>query len=73
VLVQIDDDKVGSIYDLTDILARGKPGQKLKIALLREGKRVETEATLVERKTAPVDAGPPQAEEDEKNPHGKKD
>ena len=73
VLVQINDDKIGSIYDLTDILARGKPGQKLKIALLRGGKKIETEATLAERKTAPVDAGPAQGEEDEKNPHGKKD
>jgi len=70
VLVQFNDDKIGSIYDLTDLLARGKPGQKVKIAFLRDGKRVETEATLVERKSAPVDAG---SGDDEKNPHGKKD
>jgi hypothetical protein len=73
VLVQINDDKVGSIYDLTDILARGKPGQKVKIAVIRDGKRVETQTTLAERKAAPLDAGPAQDEEDEKNPHGKKD
>jgi serine protease Do len=73
VLVQFNDDKVGSIYDLTDLLARGKPGQKVKIALIRDGKRIETEATLVERKSTPVDAGPAQENDDEKNPHGKKD
>jgi hypothetical protein len=43
------------------------------IACVRAGGRVETEATLVERKSTPVDAGPAQENDDEKNPHGKKD
>ena len=67
VLVQINDDKITSVYDLTDVLQRGKPGQKVKIAFMRDGKRVETETTLVERKSTPIDAGSsPHGE----NPHG---
>jgi hypothetical protein len=50
VIVQINKDKIDSIYDLTDSLRRGKPGDKWKITVLRDGKRVETEATLAERK-----------------------
>ena len=50
VITQIGDDKVDSIYDLTDVLKKGKPGQKLKITALRDGKAIETEATLAERK-----------------------
>jgi len=72
VLVQINADKIGSIYDLTDVLAKGKPGDKLKITLLRGGKKVETEATLVARKTSPEDAAPPD-DKDEKPEKGKKD
>jgi hypothetical protein len=44
VITQIGDDKVGSIYDLTDVLKKRKPGDKVKITVLRDGK------TLSERK-----------------------
>jgi len=50
VIVRIGKDKIDSIYDLTDVLKKGKPGDKLKITALRDGKPVETEATLAERK-----------------------
>ena len=66
VIVQINDDKIASVYDLTDVLQRGKPGQKVTIAVMRDGKRVETEATLVARRSTPVDAASPHGQD----PHG---
>jgi Zn-dependent M28 family amino/carboxypeptidase len=50
VLLQFNDDKIESLYTLTDLLAAGKPGDKVKIVVLRDGKKVELEATLAERK-----------------------
>jgi hypothetical protein len=50
VIVQIGKDQIDSIYDLTDVLRKGKPGDKVRITALRDGKRVETEATLAARK-----------------------
>jgi hypothetical protein len=50
VIVQINKDKIDSIYDLTEMLRKGKPGDKWKITVLRDNKKVETEATLAERK-----------------------
>ena len=58
VIVQINDDKIGSIYDLTDALSRGKPGDKWKIGFLRDGNRSEAEATLAERRPGPDAASP---------------
>ena len=70
VIVQINENKVASIYDLTDVLSRGKPGEKLKIAVLRDGKRVESEATLVERRSNPDASAAHGNEAHGDNPHG---
>ncbi len=43
-------DKIEDIYDLTEALQKGKPGDKVKLGLLRDGKAIEVEATLSERK-----------------------
>lgn len=67
VITRIDNDKIASIYDLTAVLNNGKPGQKLKIVLLREGKRVEAAATLVARKSNPIDASMPHGVESERH------
>ena len=50
VITQIGDDRIGSIYDLTDVLQKRKPGDKVTITVLRDGKTVESETTLTERK-----------------------
>jgi hypothetical protein len=39
-----------NLYELTDALRRGKPGDKVKLKVLREGKTIDLEATLAERK-----------------------
>ncbi|MGH7179890.1 MAG: M28 family peptidase, partial [Tepidisphaeraceae bacterium] len=49
VLVEIGAMKIGSLYDLTDFLAKAKPGDKVKVIVLRDGQRVESETTLAER------------------------
>lgn len=46
IIVQFGPDKVDSLYDLSDELGKAKPGDKVKLAVIREGKRVELEATL---------------------------
>jgi hypothetical protein len=51
VIVQIGNDKVDSVYDLTDVLRKGKPGEKVKVTFLRDGKRTQVEATLAARKS----------------------
>ena len=53
VIVQINDDKIGSIHDLTDVLRKGKPGEKVKIAVTRGGKRVDVDVTLTARRETP--------------------
>ena len=50
VLVQFGDEPIDSLYGLTDALAKAKPGQKVKLVVIRDGKNVELEATLKERK-----------------------
>ena len=50
VIVQIGNDKIGSVYDLTEVLRKGKPGDKVKVGYLRDGKREEVEVTLAARK-----------------------
>ena len=50
VIVQFGDKKLENLIDLTNALGAAKPGQKVKLAVMREGKRVEMEATLTERK-----------------------
>jgi hypothetical protein len=50
VLIQFGSTKIDSLYGLTDALRAAKPGDKVKLTVLRDGKEVETEATLAERK-----------------------
>jgi hypothetical protein len=50
ILIQFNDEKLETLYTLTDVLAKAKPGDKVKLIVVREGKNVEVEATLVERK-----------------------
>jgi hypothetical protein len=50
VIVKWDDTDIATIYTLIDVLRAGKPGQKVKLVILRGGKNVELEATLAERK-----------------------
>jgi S1-C subfamily serine protease len=45
-----DDTHNHYIYTLTDVLRAGKPGQKVKLVIVRGGKNIELEATLAERK-----------------------
>lgn len=46
IIVQFGADKVDSLYDLSDELGKAKPGDKVKVAVLRAGQRVELDATL---------------------------
>src|SRR5262249_2943799 len=50
VILKWDDSDVAALHTLTDLLKGGKPGQKVKLVILRGGKNVEVEATLAERK-----------------------
>jgi S1-C subfamily serine protease len=49
ILVQWDEKKLDTLYDLSDVLSRGKPGQKVKLKVLRDGKSIDIEATLAKR------------------------
>jgi hypothetical protein len=49
-IVQFGDKKLENLIDLTNALGAAKPGQKIKLGVMRDGKRVDTEATLTERK-----------------------
>ena len=49
VIAQIDDKKIGSIYDLTDFLNAATPGQPVTIHVLRDGKPVTLKATPTAR------------------------
>jgi S1-C subfamily serine protease len=50
VITRFGDDKIDSLQGLTNALAAGKAGQKVKLTVRRDGEDVELEATLAERK-----------------------
>ncbi|MDB5330954.1 MAG: peptidase [Phycisphaerales bacterium] len=50
VLVHFGKDKIDTLYDLTDSLSKAKPGDSVKLGVIRDKKTVELDATLVERK-----------------------
>lgn len=50
VIIQFGDEKLDSLQGLTDVLRRSKAGDKVKLVVIRDGKNVELEATLAERK-----------------------
>lgn len=49
VIVQWNSDKVDSLQQLTNFLAAAKPGDKVKLGVMRGEKRLELEATLAAR------------------------
>ena len=50
VIVQLNKKKIANIYDLTDFLAKGSPGQSVSIVVERDRQRVELHAVLAEKK-----------------------
>ncbi len=50
ILVGWNDGKLSNLMDLMGVLSKGKPGDKVQIRLLRQGKEMTVEATLAERK-----------------------
>jgi len=50
IIVAWDDTKLGNLMDIMGPLGKGKPDQKVKLKVLRDGKEIELEATLKERK-----------------------
>ncbi len=50
VIVQFGETKLDNLYDLSDALAKGKPGQKVHLKIKHGDNIVETDATLVEKK-----------------------
>ncbi len=49
VIVKWDEKTIDTLYDLSDMLAKGKAGQTVKLKLMRDGKPIETQATLATR------------------------
>jgi S1-C subfamily serine protease len=50
ILVQIADQKIDNLYDLSDFLAKAKAGEQVSVFVLRDKQRIELHATLAERK-----------------------
>ena len=50
VLVELGDTKISSLEDLMSALGKAKAGDKVKLIIIRNKQRVETEATLTERR-----------------------
>lgn len=50
VVVQIADKKIGNLVDLSEYLGRARPGDQVKVVLMRDGQRIEVSLTLAERK-----------------------
>lgn len=49
VLVRLNDKPINKFKDLLDALGAGKPGDKVKLVLQRNGQTIETDATLGKR------------------------
>ena len=49
ILVQLGDQTIKNLYDMTDALRAHKPGEAVVVVYLRDGKRMETKATLGKR------------------------
>ncbi|HEY1628894.1 MAG TPA: M20/M25/M40 family metallo-hydrolase, partial [Tepidisphaeraceae bacterium] len=50
IIVQIADQKIDNLYDLSDFLAKAKAGEQVSVFVLRDKQRIELHATLAERK-----------------------
>ncbi len=49
VLVEFDGKPVGNLYDFTYALQAKKPGDEVKVKVLRDGKPIEAAVTLTKR------------------------
>ncbi len=49
IIIQFGNDKLDSLYDLSDELGKAKPGDKVKLGVMRDGKRTDLEATLTSK------------------------
>ncbi len=49
IIIQFGKDKIESLYDLAAVLASARPGQTVKLVILRGEQRIETETTLAAR------------------------
>jgi hypothetical protein len=50
VLIQFGDKAIKNLYDFTDVLRRGKPGDTVEVTVLRDGKPMKVPVTLEQRK-----------------------
>ncbi len=50
ILIEFDGKKVQNLYDFTYILRTKKPGDTVKVKVLRDGKPLDAECTLEKRK-----------------------
>ena len=50
VLTAFGDRKIDELMDLTNALRESKPGDKVKLKVKRDGRNIEIDATLAERK-----------------------
>jgi hypothetical protein len=50
IIVGFNDKSLDSLMDLSNVLAAGKPGDQVKLKVLRDGKEIAMSATLAERK-----------------------
>jgi S1-C subfamily serine protease len=48
-IVKWNDRKIDNLYDLTDALAKGKPGEKVHLQIIRDKKPIDVDATLARR------------------------
>jgi putative serine protease PepD len=49
VITRVGEKTIANIYDLTDVLANGKAGERVKIVVKRAGTETELQATLAEK------------------------
>ena len=50
IIVHFGEMQIDNLQDLSDALAKAKPGDKVRLTILRDGKQVEIDAVLGERK-----------------------
>ena len=49
ILIQLGDQTIKNLYDMTDALRAHKPGETVLVVYLRDGQRIETKTTLGQR------------------------
>jgi S1-C subfamily serine protease len=48
-IIKWNERKIDNLYDLTDALAKGKPGDKVHLQVIRDSKPMDVDATLAKR------------------------